>query len=117
MRSQLIGVAAVLVALAVAAVAVGALRDPLAGIDRPEPATERGRAHTFDVERIATGFNRPTWVGVAPGDPGSLWVLEQPGRVIRRRDGRRSTVIDLSEDVTVGAEQGLLGLAFHPDFA
>jgi glucose/arabinose dehydrogenase len=117
MRSQLIGVAAVLAALAVAAVAVGALRDPLAGIDPPEPATERGRAHAFDVERIATGFNRPTWVGVAPGDPGSLWVLEQPGRVIRRRDGRRSTVIDLSKDVTVGAEQGLLGLAFHPDFA
>ena len=69
MRSRLIVVAAVVVAVAAAAVAVGALRDPLAGIDRPEPAAERGRAHAFDVERIATGLNRPTWVGVAPGDP------------------------------------------------
>ncbi len=117
MRSRLVVVAAVLAVLAVAAVAVGALRDPLAGIDPPEPAPEGGRAHAFDVERIATGFNRPTWVGVAPGDPRSLWVLEQPGRVVRWRDGRRSTVIDLSAQVTVGAEQGLLGLAFHPDFA
>jgi glucose/arabinose dehydrogenase len=101
--------------LAAAAVAVGALRDPLAGIDHPEPAAERGRAHAFGVERVATGLNRPTWVGVAPGDPDAIWVLEQPGRVVRLHGGRRTTVIEL--DVTVGAEQGLLGLAFHPDFA
>ena len=50
--------------LAAAAVAVGALRDPLAGIDPSRPATEQGRAHAFDVERVATGLNRPTWVGV-----------------------------------------------------
>jgi glucose/arabinose dehydrogenase len=112
---RLILLAAVVAALAVAAVAVGALRDPLAGIDHPEPANERGRAHAFDVERVATGFNRPTWVGVAPGDPGALWVLEQPGRVVRLHRGRRTTVLEV--EVTVGAEQGLLGLAFHPDFA
>ena len=115
MRSRLIAVVCVAALLAVAAVAVGALRDPLAGVDPPEPATEHGRAHGFDVERIATGFNRPTWVGVAPGDPEALWVLEQPGRVVRLHGGRRSTVLEL--EVAVGAEQGLLGLAFHPDFA
>ena len=117
MRSRLIVAVAVVTALAAAAVAVGGLRDPLAGIDRPEPATERGRAHAFDIKRVATGLNRPTWVGVAPGDPGALWVLEQPGRVVRWSGGRRSTVIDLTRQVTVGAERGLLGLAFHPDFA
>ena len=117
MRFRLIVVAGVVAGLAVAAVAVGALRDPLAGIDRPEPAAERGRARSFDVERVATGLNRPTWVGVAPGDPGALWVLEQPGRVVRVDGRRRTTAIDLTGDVTVGAEQGLLGLAFHPDFA
>jgi glucose/arabinose dehydrogenase len=117
MRSRLIVVLSVVTLLAAAAVAVGALRDPLAGIDRPRPATETGRAHAFDVERIATGLNRPTWVGVAPGDPDALWVLEQPGRVVRLRAGRRTTVIELSDRVTTGAEQGLIGLAFHPDFA
>ena len=88
--------------LAAAAVAVGALRDPLAGIDHPRPASERGRAHGFDVERIATGLNRPTWVGVAPGDPQALWVLEQPGRVVRMHRGRRTTVIDLTGRTTTG---------------
>ena len=118
MRPRLIVIAAaVVVAAAAAAVAVGALRDPLAGIDRPEPAAEQGRARSFDVERVATGFNRPTWVGVAPGDPGALWVLEQPGRVVRAEGRRRTTVVDLTDRVTVGAEQGLLGLAVQPDFA
>jgi glucose/arabinose dehydrogenase len=115
MRSRRIALVCAVAVLAAAAVAVGALRDPLAGVDPTEPAPERGRNHGFDVERVATGFNRPTWVGVAPGDPDTLWVLEQPGRVVRLHDGRRTMVLEL--EVTVGAEQGLLGLAFHPDFA
>src|SRR5215218_6060754 len=91
--------------------------DPLDDLKGPRPATEEGRAHHFDVRRIATGLNRPTWVGVAPGDDGALWVLEQPGRVVRLQDGRRRTLLDISDQVLTGAEQGLLGIAFHPDFA
>ena len=82
-----------------------------------EPATESGRAHHFDLERVATGLVRPTWVGAAPGDPDALWVLEQPGRVVRLQGDRQRTVLDISEEVRVGAEQGLLGIAFDPDFA
>jgi len=117
MRPRWIVLISAVALFAVAAVAVGALRDPLAGIAPVAPATERGRAHAFDVERIATGFNRPTFVGAAPGDPGALWVLEQPGRVVRLRGGRRTTALDLAGRVRTGTEQGLLGIAFHPDFA
>ena len=42
--------------------------DELADLKRPAPATEQGRAHHFDLRRVATGLNRPTWVGAAPGD-------------------------------------------------
>ena len=89
-------------------------------LPRPKhaPAIESGRAHSFDLERIAVGLNRPTYVGAAPGDPDALWVLEQPGRVVRLGpDGSRSTLLDLTGEVKLGAEQGLLGIAFHPDFA
>ena len=117
-RIRLLAAACAVAALAaVAAVALGAGEDSLADVEPPPPARESGRAHAFDVERIATGLNRPTFVGVAPGDPHALWVLEQPGRVVRLRGGRRTVVLDLSGQVTTGAEQGLLGLAFHPDFA
>ena len=83
----------------------------------PKPATVTGRAHHFDLRPFARGLNRPTYVGSAPGDPDGVWVLEQPGRVIRIEDGRRTTVLDLRRRVTTGTEQGLLGMAFHPDFA
>jgi glucose/arabinose dehydrogenase len=91
--------------------------EPLAGSAPPAPATEQGRAHHFDVERVASGLNRPVWVGSAPGDPGALWVLEQPGRVVRLEGETRTTLLDLSDRVLTGAEQGLLGIAFDPDFA
>ena len=104
-------------ALILAALALAGCGDELDDLERPEPATEQGGAHNFDVERVATGLNRPLWVGAAPGDPGALWVLEQPGRVVRLADGGRTTLLDMSDQVLLGAEQGLLGIAFHPDFA
>jgi glucose/arabinose dehydrogenase len=106
-----------LIATALAAAALAGCGDRLDEVQRPEPASEQGRAHNFDVERIASGLNRPVWVGAAPGDPGALWALEQPGRVVRIAGARRTTLLDLSSQVRTGAEQGMLGVAFHPDFA
>lgn len=86
----------------------------------PEPPTlpkPVGTAGSLDLELIADGLVRPTWVGVAPGDRRGLWVLEQPGRMLRLAGGKRRLVLDLRNDTRVGAEQGLLGAAFHPDFA
>jgi glucose/arabinose dehydrogenase len=106
-----------LIATAAAALVLSGCGDELDDIEPPAPATEQGAAHHFDVERIASGLNRPVWVGAAPGDPDALWVLEQPGRVVRIAGGRRTTLLDISNQVLTGAEQGLLGIAFHPDFA
>ena len=87
---------------------------PAAGDARA--ASESGRAESFGLQRLATGFNRPVWAGVRPGRS-DLVVAEQPGRLVQvTREGRR-TILDLRDQVTVGAEQGLLGVAFHPDFA
>jgi glucose/arabinose dehydrogenase len=114
-----IAVISVAVVLAAAAVAVGSggdEDDPLADIRPLAPATESGRAHMFDVEQVATGLNRPTFVGAAPGDD-ALWVLEQSGRVVRLDGDERETVLDISDRIKMGSEQGLLGIAFDPDFA
>jgi glucose/arabinose dehydrogenase len=53
----------------------------------------------------------------APGEPGTVYVVEQSGRVIRLRAGRRTVFLDVRRQVTAGGEQGLLGLAFHPSYA
>ena len=110
---------AAVVALAVVAVAVavGSRSESIEELEPPKPAAEEGGRHGFDVLRVATGLNRPTYVGAAPGESGALWVLEQPGRVVRLAGRRRTVLLDISERVKTGAEQGLLGMAFHPDFA
>jgi glucose/arabinose dehydrogenase len=73
------------------------------------------------VEKVASGFERPVWAGMPAGDDGKLWVMEQAGRVwiVDLKSGERSKkpFLDISKDVSRKAnEQGLLGLAFAPDF-
>ena len=103
--------------LLLAVLALGGCGDDLADLERPAVATEEGRAASFAVERAASGFERPVWVGVAPGDPDALWIAEQTGRVLRLEGEKRTAELDISRRVLVGSEQGLLGIAFHPGFA
>jgi len=55
-------------------------------------------------------------LAVRPGDP-KLYVAEKTGRVISLDPdgGDPTTVLDLSGKVSLGSEQGLLGLVFSPD--
>ncbi|MGE0058162.1 MAG: sorbosone dehydrogenase family protein [Dehalococcoidia bacterium] len=58
--------------------------------------------------------------GMTQAPDGSWWALDQSGKVVRfenRGDARAEQVIDISARLTSGGEQGLLGLAFAPDFA
>ena len=71
------------------------------------------------AEPLATGFTSP--VGVEVPRPGRYAVVDQPGRVVLIENGSRHTYLDIRDrvvDVTGGySEMGLLGLAFHPEFA
>ncbi len=66
---------------------------------------------------IATGFTGPVDI-VNAGDD-RLFVVEKPGRIkiIQRGSTTYTTFLDIGTLVTSGGEQGLLGLAFAPDFA
>jgi glucose/arabinose dehydrogenase len=67
------------------------------------------------LQRVAT-VEQPLAIAIRTGDP-SLYVAEKTGRVVAIRDGRVAAhpVLDLSNAVSLGGEQGLLGLAFSPD--
>ncbi len=67
------------------------------------------------LTRVADGFDAPVLL-VADPDGGSDIVVEQSGRVVRS-DAARDVLVDLSSEVVYGGEQGLLGLAYHPEFA
>lgn len=64
-------------------------------------------------------FDSPVYVAHAPGARKLLFVVEQPGTVQVLRKGRRLArpFLDLSDEVTYGGEQGLLGIAFDPGYA
>jgi hypothetical protein len=67
---------------------------------------------------VAGGLGPATFATSLPGDGGRLLVTDQTG-VIRSVDlasGASATVLDLSSEVSQVGEQGLLGLAVHPDF-
>jgi len=68
---------------------------------------------------IASGLDRPVALETAPGDPGRLYLVEQPGRVLVWKDGKVAPAPFLDMRGRAKArhsEQGLLGLAFHPGF-
>lgn len=50
---------------------------------------------------------------------GRLFVVEQPGTIMILQDGALvdAPFLDLSAEVSTDSEQGLLGMALHPDFA
>ena len=63
-------------------------------------------------------FEEPLYVVQPPGDDRDLFVVEKTGRVQVVRDGERlqEPFLDLSGQVSTGSEQGLLSLAFAPDY-
>ncbi|MDX1492922.1 MAG: PQQ-dependent sugar dehydrogenase [Longimicrobiales bacterium] len=71
------------------------------------------------LEVVAAGLDQPVYLTSPPGDPTRLFVLEKAGRVRVIRDGELLTepFLDIRSETSSGGERGLLGLAFHPDYA
>ncbi|MGH2985681.1 MAG: PQQ-dependent sugar dehydrogenase [Solirubrobacterales bacterium] len=86
--------------------------------------TERPGAPGLELRRIAT-FDEPTYVTQAPGEPQTLYVTTQRGRVMAVRKGRRIArpFLDISDRVRSGfneaksVEAGLFSIAFDPAHA
>ncbi len=73
----------------------------------------------IDLELYASGFTRP--VAISNSGDSRLFVVEQSGKIkIADSTGsvRESPFLDITSIVkSTGNEQGLLGLAFHPDYS
>lgn len=77
---------------------------------------------TFDVglEEVAGGFDQPLLVTSPPDDGERLFVVEQGGtiQVLVDDETAPEPFLDITDRVgSEGSEQGLLGLAFAPDYA
>ena len=81
--------------------------------------TPAGAKTAIGLDRVVDGLTRPLFATPAGDGSGRLFVVEQAGRIRIVGQGRvlEPPFLDLSELVRSGGERGLLGLAFHPDFA
>src|SRR5690348_13336128 len=68
--------------------------------------------------KVAGGFKAPVYVTSPHDGTGRLFVVEQGGKVRIISSGKvlATPFLDISSLVSKGSEQGLLGLAFHPNF-
>lgn len=73
---------------------------------------------TLTTRLVTDALDQPLYVVAPPADP-RLFVVEQTGRIRILVDGQlaEAPFLDLSGSISSGGEQGLLGLAFHPDYA
>ncbi len=71
------------------------------------------------IEQVAGGFESPVQATSAPGDSTRIYVVEQTGRIMVVENGRTrdEPFVDVSDRIVAGGEQGLLSVAFHPDYA
>ncbi len=85
-------------------------------------STSRAQAtQGIDAIRLAGGFNLPVYVTAPPGDTGRLFVVQQSGQImiidLATQMVKPTPFLDLSDVVSLAGEEGLLGLAFDPDYA
>jgi glucose/arabinose dehydrogenase len=68
---------------------------------------------------FVSGLASPLDLQAPNDDTGRLFVVEQEGtiKIIRNGSVVSSPFLDITSKVSSGGETGLLGLAFHPDFA
>jgi glucose/arabinose dehydrogenase len=83
----------------------------------PEPAATPA-ARGVRLRKVGD-FDAPVFVTSPPGDRSRQFVVEQAGRVMVIRGGRKlgTPFLDIRGQVTAGSEQGLLSIAFAPDYA
>ena len=71
------------------------------------------------LQEVVSGLSFPLYLTAPPADLARLFVVEKTGGIRIVKDGvlLPDPFLDLSAQVSSGSEQGLLGLAFDPDYA
>src|SRR5689334_14007215 len=68
---------------------------------------------------VLSGLSSPVFVTNAGDGSNRLFVVEQDGVIVVRQPSTSvaSTFLDIRPKISAGGERGLLGLAFHPEYA
>lgn len=92
---------------------------PEATVQPASPNLNLPNGELFTWRVVQSGLEKPVGLAYAADSSGRVFILEQPGRIRILRDGFLfpTPFLDITDRVgSQGFEQGLLGLAFHPDY-
>ena len=94
----------------------GSLRVAATKRGKPKPRVTRSR---LELVTIAKDLGALTFVAAPPGDPSRLMVVRQDGVILLFKNGVRTErpFLDLRNMVRSDGENGLLSIAFAPDYA
>ena len=84
------------------------------------PSLRAQMVQGLDAIRVASGLTQPLFVTAPPGDSGRLFIVQQNGRIriLNLITGTlNSTPFLALSGLQTGGEQGLLGMAFDPNYA
>jgi glucose/arabinose dehydrogenase len=85
------------------------------------PSLVHAQIPRLDATRVAGGFTAPVYVTAPPGDMTRLFVVQQTGEILIINLPSRTVnpipYLDISAEIVYGGEQGLLGMAFDPNYA
>jgi glucose/arabinose dehydrogenase len=72
----------------------------------------------IELEPVLSGLTNPLFLTSAHDGSDRIFVVEQPGRirVLQPNNSTTTVFLDIRSRVKSGGEQGLLGLAFHPQY-
>src|SRR5262249_23731238 len=77
-----------------------------------------GPVPELTLDTILTGLDHPLFVTTPPGDP-RLFIVQRTGKILILKNGALlpAAFLDISGQIDQGDEQGILGMAFAPDYA
>ena len=71
------------------------------------------------LQKLPQTFSQPVYLTAPPGDTSRLFVVEKTGKIVIIQNGARlaTPFLDITSKVSTGGEQGLLSMAFDPNYA
>lgn len=99
----------------------GATADLIYGYDPAAAGVVPGGAPPLALVPVAGGLGDLSFAATPDGDGGQLFVVQRPGVILRLDPAtgavRPTPFLDIAGEVQTRVEEGMLGLAFHPDYA
>jgi uncharacterized protein (TIGR03437 family) len=74
----------------------------------------------LQLVQVTSGLDSPVYITHSRDGSGRLFIIEQAGRILVLPQGASATLttpfLDIRPKIVSGGEQGLLGMAFHPQY-